>query len=332
MANGPVKQMHSRHVDTTFYRYDPRFGFWGIPDIEMDVSFRLRPDVYIRCRHNEEGNRDKSCTAARMKSPIICLGGSHTWGVGIEQEDRYTDYLEQMTGRPVLNLGHCSLGLDQICLVILETAERYKPSAVVVEQYPWAIHRVLNTYVNGYTRPYFQIDARGDLQLRKMPALARYRACRRLIGAYYSYLKELREFQAGINLKEGYDPWADPIFLSWKTPYYDYMYRLVEKITGVMQDFCRQRGIHLLFGLGAIMQQFGGKSPSALIDYDLPRNRLLSVLGSNRVACVDMTEAMMREHRDDDPVIFKDGHMNAKGHRIFAGEIRREMENRGWLH
>ena len=40
----------------------------------------------------------------------------------------------------------------------------------------------------------------------------------------------------------------------------------------------------------------------------------------------------MREHRDDDPVIFKDGHMNAKGHRIFAGEIRREMENRGWLH
>ena len=222
MANGPVKQMHSRHVDTTFYRYDPRFGFWGIPDIEMDVSFRLRPDVYIRCRHNEEGNRDKPCTAARMKSPIICLGGSHTWGVGIEQEDRYTDYLEQMTGRPVLNLGHCSLGLDQICLVILETAERYKPSAVVVEQYPWAIHRVLNTYVNGYTRPYFQLDARGDLKLRKMPALARYKACRRLIGAYYSYLKELREFQAGINLKEGYDPWADPIFLAWKTPYYDY--------------------------------------------------------------------------------------------------------------
>jgi hypothetical protein len=331
LTNAGVKKMHSRHVDTTFYRYDPKFGFWGIPDMERDVSFRLRPDVYIRCRHNEEGNRDRPCAPSRLKSPIVCLGGSHTWGVGIEQEDRYTDYLEQMTGRPVLNLGHCSLGLDQICLVILDTAERYKPSAIIVEQYPWAIHRVLYAYVNGYTRPYFILDDGGNLKLQKTPVLARYKVCRRLIGSYYSYRKELWEFQAGINLKDGYDPWTDPIFLFWKIPYYDYMYRLVEKITGVMQDFCRQRGIPLLFGLGAIMQQFGRESASALIDYDLPRKRLQSVLENNRVACVDMTEAMMREHRDEDPVIFKDGHMNAKGHRIFAEQIRIGMEKRGWL-
>jgi hypothetical protein len=331
MAGNTIKKLNSRHVDTTFYRYDPTFGFWGIPDIERDISFRLRPEVYIRCRHNSEGNRDKPVSPERLKNPIICLGGSHTWGVGIEQEHRYTDVLEATTGRPVLNLGHCSLGLDQICLVILETAERYGPSTIIVEQYPWAIHRVLSPYVIGYTRPYFYLDAGGNLKFRKMPTLARFKGCRRLIGAFYNYRKEFREFLAGINLKEGYDPWTDPIFLFWKIPYFDYMYSLVKKIVGVMQDFCRQKKIHLLFGVEAIMQNFGPGSPSSLIDYDLPRKRLLSVLEKNRVPVVDMLSAMMREHREEDPVIFNDGHMNAKGHRIFAGEIKREMETRGWL-
>lgn len=327
-----VKRMNSKQVDTTFYRYHPRFGFWGIHNIEMDVSFRLRPDVYIRCRHNSEGNRDKPLSPGRMKNPILCLGGSHTWGVGVEQENRYTDVLEQMTGRPVLNLGHCSLGLDQICIVILETAEHYRPSAIIVEQYAWAIHRVLSPYVIGYTRPYFYIDAGGNVKLKKMPSLTRFKTCRKLIGAFYGYRNELREFKAGINLKEDYDPWTDPIFLLWKVSYYDHMYRLVDKILQVMQDFCTQKGIHLLFGLEPIMQQFHRKSPSALIDYDLPQKRLLSVLEKNRVPAVNMLAAMQREHSADDPVIFQDGHMNSKGHLVFAAEVKKAMESRGWIH
>lgn len=331
MSEKSVNKTNFRNVDATFYQYDPTFGFWGIPNVEMDFSFKLRPNVYIHCRHNAKGNRDKTFEAEKIKNPILCLGGSHSWGVGVEQELRYSDVLEKMTGTPVLNLGHCSLGLDQICLVILKKADYYKPSIIIVEQYPWAIHRILSPYVIGYTRPYFYLDSRGNLKLQKVPTLSRFKVCRRIVGSFYTYQKEFKEFQAGIDLKEDYDPWTDPIFLYWKVPYYDYMYNLTDKILSVMQDFCRRKGIRLLFGLGAIMQQFGQKRPSALVDYDLPRKRLIASIEKNGITFVDTTAPMLAAHTAKDPVIFPDGHMNEKGHRIFACEVAKILEKRKWM-
>lgn len=331
MPHNKLKKLTLRAGEAAFYQYDPKIGFWGIPNIERDVCFPGMNNNYVRVRHNKEGNRDKNFEKEGTEGFILCIGGSHTWGGGVEQDARYTDYLENMIGRPVYNLGHCSLGLDQICLAILEKSAYYHPSVIIVEQYPWAIHRVLNTYVNGYTRPYFYLDVNGDLKLQKMSPLSRYKVWRRIIGSFYSYRKELEEFNAGINLKEGYDPWADPIFLYWKLPYYEYMYNLVDKIVVVMHEYCRQNGIKILFGLGAIMQQFGKSSPSALIDYNLPRKRIMDILEKNRIACIDMTDAMMAEHKVNDPVIFPDGHMNKKGHQVFAKEIAKELEARKWI-
>ncbi|MCG6535782.1 MAG: hypothetical protein L7F78_14050 [Syntrophales bacterium LBB04] len=330
MPDDKSKKLTLGAGDAVFYQYDPIFGFWGIPNMERDVRFKGLQDDFIHVRHNNEGNRDKDVTGINDGS-ILCLGGSHTWGAGVDQDKRYTEYLEEMTGKRVLNLGHCSLGLDQIFLVMLRKSDYYHPSFIIIEQYPWAIHRILNTYVNGYTRPYFFLDANGNLKLQKMPAFSRFKICRQIIGSFYNYRKEFREFKAGINLKDVYDPWTDPIFLFWKIPYYDYMYNLVDRILGGMQDFCRQKGIQLLFGLEPIMQQFGRKSPSSLIDYDLPRNRLMKILEKNRIATIDMAPAMMSEHSIEDPVVFQDGHMNAKGHRIFAQEIFRSMKERQWL-
>jgi len=328
MAGKPIKKMTSRNGDMNVYQYDRTFGFWGKPNIVRDIAFDIRPDVYIRCRHNSEGNRDKDVEVENLRKPIVCVGGSHSWGAGVEYGLRYTEVLEELTGRQVLNLGHCSFGLDQICLVILEKSELYQPSVIIVEQYPWSVHRVLNPYMNGYTRPHFVLDANGDLKLHKTPFLAGFKVCRRIIGSFYNYRKEFMEFNSGINLKEGYDPWADPIFLYWKVAYYDYMYRLVEKILVVMKDFCRQKGIRLIFGLSAIMQQFGRESGSALIDYDLPRKRLKVLLQKYRIATVDMTKAMKESHTLSDPVIFHDGHINDKGHHIFARELAMSMDEK----
>ena len=57
----------------------------------------------------------------------------------------------------------------------------------------------------------------------------------------------------------------------------------------------------------------------------------MKILEKYRIACIDMSEAMMNEHSADDPVVFNDGHMNEKGHRIFAREIVRNLEKRQWL-
>jgi hypothetical protein len=326
-----IKQIALGTVDTTFYQFDPQLGFWGIPNIERDVTFPQCRDALIRVRHNGEGNRDKTFVAAAPGEGILCTGGSHTWGGGVVQERRFSDVLENRTGIPVYNIGHVSMGLDQICLAIMTKSDFYTPAVIIVEQYPWAIHRILNNYVVGFVRPHFYFDASGRMNLRKVPKLARRKVVRLIMGAFYAYRKELLEYQAGINLKEGYNPRTDPIFLHWKTAYYDFMYRLVDGILAVMRDFCLQRQIHLLFALGAIAQQFGDRSPSALIDYDLPRKKLSLLLEKNRIPYVDMTDPMIYEHTPEDPVIFPDGHINIKGNEIFARTLHDKLGELGWL-
>lgn len=317
--------------DTTFYQFDSQMGFWGVPNFEREVCFQQRPEVPVQVRHNSDGNRDSDINISPGEKAIVCFGGSHTWGGGVEQNLRYTNFLAEATGEKVVNMGHCSLGLDQVCLSILQKSQKYNPKIIIVEQYPWAVHRILNNYVNGYVRPHFFLDNSGELKLNKISPLAGIGFLRHIIGSYYSFRKEFNEYKSGIDLKSNYDPKTDPIFLLWKTRHYDYMYNLLDKILGVIKDHCRKNNIKLLFGLGAIHQQFGTKSKSSLVDYELPRDRFIKLLDKNKIAFVDMTETMLAEHTETSPVIFNDGHINAKGHKVFARVLHNELLKLNWL-
>lgn len=317
--------------DTTFYQFDNQLGFWGVPDLESVVCFQQCPELPVRVKHNSDGNRDNNVSLSPGEKTIICFGGSHTWGGGVEQDLRYTNVLAEATGEKVVNMGHCSLGLDQVCLSILQKSQKYNPKIIIIEQYPWAVHRILNNYVNGYVRPHFYLDSNGDLKLNKISSLAGIGFFRRIIGSYYSFRKEFNEYKSGIDLKNNYDPQTDPIFLLWKTRHYDYMYNLLDKILAVIKDHCRKNNIKLLFGLGAIHQQFGPASKSSLVDYELPRDRFIKLLENNKIAYVDMTETMLKEHSEDSPVIFNDGHINAKGHKVFSEVLYKELLKLNWL-
>lgn len=317
--------------DTTFYQFDNQMGFWGVPNLEKEVCFQQRPELPLRVKHNSDGNRDNDIVLSPGEKSIVCLGGSHTWGGGVEQDLRYTNFLAEATGEKVVNMGHCSLGLDQVCLSILQKSAKYNPKIIIIEQYPWAVHRVLNNYVNGYVRPHFYLDNAGELKLNKISSLAGISVFRRIIGTYYSFRKEFNEYKSGIDLNNNYDPQTDPIFLLWKTRHYDYMYSLIDKILAVIKDHCRKNNIKLLFGLGAIHQQFGPESRSPLVDYELPRDRFIQLLERNKIAFVDMTDTMLKEHTTDSPVIFNDGHINAKGHKLFSTVLHNELLKLNWL-
>jgi hypothetical protein len=331
MPRPSTQPIAPHHGDTILYQFDPLTGFWGRPGVECQYKFDQCPESIKTVRHNEAGLRDQPYVEQNEKPKVVCIGGSHTWGGGVDQEARYTDFLARQTGWQVVNMGQCSLGLDQICLAVLEKTRRYNPSVIVLEQYPWAVHRVLNNYVNGYVKPYFSVSARGDLKLHKLPRAARYPMLRKWVGAYYNFRKELREFRGGIDLKRTYNPMTDPIFLAWKAHYYNAMYALVEKILGVIASDCRQRNIHLLVALGTVMQDLPGTSPSALVDYALPRRRMIQLLEKGHMPYVDMTDAMRAHHTPDSPVIFPDGHINEKGHQVFAEVVANEIKRRGWL-
>ena len=306
------------------YQFDSKMGFWGIPNIKIKLD-------YADVTHDADGNRNFKSLIESPEKPILCYGGSHTWGGGVEQSLRYTDLLEAESGKPVVNIGHCSLGLDQICLAIINSSAKYNPEIIVIEQYPWAVHRILNNYVNGYVRPYFYLDSKKILKVKTVPFLAKYKIFRRLIGSYYAFRKEFREFCLGLNIKNEYNPLTDPIFLYWKTRQYDYMYELAEQILLVMCEYCRKNKIKLLFALGAIKQQFEVPSKSELIDYALPKKRLIELLESQGIEYVDISSYLLQAHSEKDPVIFPDGHINVKGHRIFAEVIHKTLLDKEWI-
>ena len=98
-----------------------------------------------------------------------------------------------------------------------------------------------------------------------------------------------------------------------------------------MRDYCRKQNIHLVFALGAIHQQFIGSNKSDLVDYELPKKRLIHILNDLSIPYVDVSEALLDANNENDPVIFHDGHINEKGHDIFSQVLQKELEDRCWI-
>jgi hypothetical protein len=326
-----TKCFTERNPELSFICFDPKIGFWGRPNMEGDVYFDVRKDVPIRVRHNSEGIRDEPFDQSDKGRCLLCVGGSYTWGSGVEQEYLYPKLLSDRLGKRVVNLGQVAFGLDQVCLTVLTKSEAYSPSVVIVEQHPWALHRIINPYVSGgYVRPHFRLDANQQVTLEKVPKHLKHKVVRRMVASYYAYRKDFLEFISGIDLSKSDHPLLDPMFLSWKMGYYDYMYQLAEKIIVILRDYCIQRGIKLLFLIDSLLQYFTEKSKSDLVDYDLPRDRLIRILEKNCVSYLDSKEQLLCHHSDDDPVILSDGHLNEKGNERVALTLEKKLRSLGW--
>lgn len=326
-----MKKIDILSRDIIFYKFDREIGFWGIPNIQKVVHYIGKYEVKYAVRHNKFGIRDDDLQIEKLRKTIVCLGGSNTWGSAVEQEDRFSNQLSKYTNRQCINLGHNSFGLDQICLTLLTKTKLFSPSIIIVEQYPWAIHRVLNTYVNGYIKPIFYLDEFGKLKLVKIPYLAHFTLFRKIVGEYRLYLKQVKEFMAGIDLDSEYDVDHDPIFLKWKSFYYDYAYLINQKIIEVMRDYCARNNLKLIFIVLPILQQFNSTSQTALIDYSLPEKRFTSILDKLDIPYLNMVKPLINKHHSESPAIQFDGHLNAKGHQIVAKYLCKELLEKNWI-
>src|SRR3989338_5506894 len=94
------------------YRFDPLLGYWGIPNLRQKIRPEEDPTTEIEIIHNEHGMREVAIAPSTSKEAILCLGGSHTWGGGVVGEQRYSDVLARRSGHKVINMGHCSFGID----------------------------------------------------------------------------------------------------------------------------------------------------------------------------------------------------------------------------
>ena len=112
----------------------------------------------------------------------------------------------------------------------------------------------------------------------------------------------------------------DPIYKYWTQFFYEDMYEICNYIIKQIQKFCIQNGIKLVFLVNAVKEEVFDISLSKLIDFSIPRTKLLDLLEENLINYVDMSQSLIT-HNKKETVMFSDGHINEIGNKLIANEI-----------
>lgn len=310
------------------YRFDSDFGFWGVPNFSEEI-FYPEYNKSVVVRHDYSGNRNTyipQSIDSKNSENFLFLGGSHTWGAGVENYETYPALIQERSGVSCLNYGHCSFGFDQMVLVLLKKLTNLSAKSVVMELHPWVVHRVLRRSAIGYPKPYFAFEA-GDLRLHQVPTISKVSIGRRFLSEYAEFEKALLEFRAGINLNApGPKRNNDPLFNVWDQGYYVDLYRIITKLLVIARDVCEQNDTKLLIVLGPTVQELLHEPrPYEYVNPSIPRRRLKALMDAANIHYLDLEPKFELLRGDKDNGLFSDGHINNRGHKIFAEEIYREL-------
>lgn len=160
-----------RHSDTMFtlIEYDEVLGWKMKPNINEKIDL---VDVEgIPVRSNNAGFWDKEFDLQKPlhRCRIAFLGDSFTWGMGVRQEERFSDLVAAANPEwESLNFGVPGYGTDQSLLLWQHIARRYQPDLVILTIYQ--NDYIDNIYLVRYGRrkPYFELKGE-TLELKNVP-------------------------------------------------------------------------------------------------------------------------------------------------------------------
>ena len=98
----------------------------------MDWYYR---NVKIEYNINSNGHRSKEINDLNLDNYILCLGCSHTEGIGLEQEKTYPHLLAQKLNCDYYSMGLSATGMDVVLhnLIVWFNIIPKKPKAVIVQ-------------------------------------------------------------------------------------------------------------------------------------------------------------------------------------------------------
>lgn len=150
-----------------FYRFDGVLGWANAPGMRGTYE---RDEFRFPIRINAHGMRDAEVDrqpGARKR--IAVLGDSFTWGIGVADEDRFTERLERARGVEVLNFGVAGYSPVQYRLMIGD-ALSFRPDLVVIA-FCLGNDFADNVYFQryGYFKPYAELDSSGETVIQGYP-------------------------------------------------------------------------------------------------------------------------------------------------------------------
>jgi hypothetical protein len=153
-----------------FWKYHPLWGWHHDPGqhgIFESAEFRIAVSI------NQKGLRDRDYSYERTseKKRILVLGDSFVWGFGVEQDQIFTEQLEDLLPNvEVINAGVSGYSTDQELLWLKSEGVKYDPDLgiLVVRGIDDSLNHLERVYVV-YYKPRFTFGENGHLELQNVP-------------------------------------------------------------------------------------------------------------------------------------------------------------------
>jgi len=123
------------------------------------------PNPRFQARHgnslqtiDNDGLRCNGETSPAREPAILAVGDSYTYGEEVNDAETWPAYLQQLTGRRVLNGGVTGYGFDQAVLRAGQLADKYNPSVIIVSFLEDDLRRAEMRTLWWRDKPWFAIE------------------------------------------------------------------------------------------------------------------------------------------------------------------------------
>lgn len=157
-----VSEELSRGMKVGNNRYDEALG-WVLRENHGGGGFRTR-EYGLRVNVDDDGP-----LAPLAPGNIVAVGDSFAAGSEVTNAHSWSAYLQRMRGTPVYNGGVGAYGVDQIFLRGQELVERLKPEILLFGILTDDSLRNSYKIYGGAHKPYYDIDASGNISLQGIP-------------------------------------------------------------------------------------------------------------------------------------------------------------------
>lgn len=316
----PQKVMVTRASVNFFTQYDPELGWVNRKGASGSINppdERLPPTKILI---NAAGFRGREVQLPKPKRAkrILVLGDSNAFGYGVNEEERFSNLLEQrLAGYEVVNLGVFGYGTDQEAILLEREGLRFSPDLVILAFIPGDLTDNMCSIYSGISKPYCSLE-NGRIKLNNVPVpkpgeRAMVKRGSRIKEALYRHSHLYRLVAQRFNESRIFLP--DSVFEMSKDEGLQLTLAILEGMNRVCLEN-RSKFVVLLLSHGSWIEAASRNNRQDVGYYPV----LKRLLTSRGITLIDTTDRFVEESRNGKQLFFEKDpvHLNGEGNRIVA--------------
>jgi len=330
----------------------PLYASIGAPGSEGE---HRTEEFSVRLRANRLGFRDHDLDPDESVD-IAFLGDSYVWGTGVEEDERFTNLLQDaFPDRRIANFGLCTAGTLNELVIWRDFVKQRRPKIVFLVFFPNDIQN--NIWWLSSLRDVSGMEIESAINLRRqMPVtwpdgeaifrnspyssalvhflITTYRGARLTVKkrlfpeTEQVALKKGGVVELGREIVMGNSNWAPAVDLA--LPAVEKGWSLTDTTLQMLANEAKADGTRLVVVYlpyqerihprhwGVRKKMFAIVAPNEIMNFDRPRERLHSIAGRLGFEFIDLTPSLLTATQGTDKLLYypRDGHLTPQGHRV----------------